>query len=272
MILSSSEVLKMSFNLKKITMVVVLILIAVISITKVAPWAGDPENHVYTIQKTDEKISTVMTLSGGSAATSATLSLLPGDMCTPIAEQLAELATYFLIILSALYLEKFMISLSGYIAFSVLIPLACLILCGVVIWNKKHWINIALKVAFFGIIIFAIVPASVKLSDMVYETQAVKVNETVEEYNNLDIQEESGGGLFNELSTITNETLDKVTSFVSGLLESLAVMIVTACIIPILVFVFLIWLVKTIFTSNVMTFDQSSIEALIDKVTGKKSE
>ena len=93
-------------NIKKLSLVAVILLIAVISFTKIAPWAAEPDNHTHSIEQTDEKISTVMTLSGGAAATSATLSLLPGDMCTPISEQLAELAKYFLMILSSLYLEN----------------------------------------------------------------------------------------------------------------------------------------------------------------------
>lgn len=253
-------------NIKKLSLVAVILLIAVISFTKIAPWAADPDNHTHSIEQTDEKISTVMTLSGGAAATSATLSLLPGDMCTPISEQLAELAKYFLMILSSLYLEKFMISISGYIAFSVLIPLACIILCGSIIFEKKNWSTIAGKIALLGIVFFIIVPASVKLSDMVYQTQAERVNAAVEEYNDLEIEGDSSSGIFSEFTTITNETINKITTFLSSLLESLAVMIVTACIIPVLVFVFLVWLVKTIFTSNVLTLDSSAIESVIKKI------
>lgn len=257
-------------NLKKVAVIVVILLVAVISFTVIAPIAADPDNHSHSIEQTDEKISTVMTLSAGAAGTSATLSLLPGDMCTPIADQLAELATYFMIILSALYLEKFMISLSGYIAFSVLIPLACLIVCGAIAFEKKNWYNIAGKIALLGIIFFIIVPASVKLSDMVYKTQADSVNNAVEEYNDLDIEGDSEGSVLNELSTLTSDTLDKVSSFLSSLLESLAVMIVTSCIIPVLVFIFFLWIVKTIFTSNVLTIDTGMVEKLLDKI--KKDE
>lgn len=256
----------MMMNLKKITVIAVILLLAVISITKIAPWAAAPENHAHSIEQTDNKIATVMTLSGGAAGTSATLSLLPGDMCTPIAEQLAELAKYFMLILSALYLEKFMISLSGYIAFSFLIPAACIILCVAIASGKKNWYNIAGKIAFVGLIIFIIVPASVKLSDMVYQTQAESVNNAVEEYNNLDIEGDNEGGFLSELTTLTSDTLDRVSSFLSSLLESLAVMIVTSCIIPVLVFVFLVWLVKTLFTSNILTIDESALEKIKDKI------
>ena len=90
--------MKFALNYKKIMIVALLTLLAVISITKIAPAAADPANHKHSIEQTEEKIASVMTLSGGAAATSATLSLLPGDMCTPLAEQLAELAKYFLLI------------------------------------------------------------------------------------------------------------------------------------------------------------------------------
>ena len=92
------------------------------------------------------------------------------------------------------------------------------------------------------------------------------MNVAVEEYNELDIDSESEGGFFNEITTITTNTFNKLTSFVSSLIESLAVMIVTACIIPIFVFVFLLWLVKTIFSSNTLTIDKISLEGIADKL------
>ncbi len=253
-------------DLKKIMIVVLLLLLAVFSVTKVAPWAKDPANHTHSIEQTEDKIATVMTLSGGAAATAATLSLLPGDMCTPIAEQLAELAKYFLVILSALYLEKFLIVISGFLTFAVFIPSSLVLKSISVLFDKKKLSDIAWKVALLGIVLFIIVPASVRLSDMVYQTQADKVNATVEEYNSLDIEGEAKDGLFDKITSIAGETKDKVTDFLSSLLESLAVMLVTSCIIPILVFVFLIWLTKTVFASNVLTFYAGAIETLKDLI------
>ena len=251
-------------NWKKGMIIALLVLFAVISITKIAPWAADPANHKHSIEQTEEKIADVMTLSGGAAATSATLSLLPGDICSPLAEQLAELAKYFLLILSSLYLEKFLISLSGYVTFAFLIPFACILLCLYVATGGKNLSRMAGKVAMVGIIIFAIVPASVLISDMVYQTQAAKVDETIEEYNGLEVEGDSDSGFFNEFTTITSETIDKITDFIDNLMESLAVMIVTSCVIPLLVLIFLIWLVRTIFSSNVLTLDPAAMDELAD--------
>lgn len=251
-------------NLKKIMIIALLILLAVGSITVIAPKAADPGRHRHSIEMTEDKISSVMKLSGGAAATSATLSLLPGDICTPLADQLADLAKYFLLILSALYLEKFLITLSGYISFMILIPLAAFFLGLAVVTEKTEHSRTAMRMALIGVIIFCIVPASVKLSDMVYKTQEYKVNEAIEDYNELEIEGDSDTGLFSELTSITTDTIDKITNFIDNLLESLAVMIVTACIIPLLVFAFLIWLIKVIFPSNVFVLDRSSIDALKD--------
>ena len=234
-------------SLKKFALVAVVLLAAVISFTIIAPWAADPVNHTSTIEKTENKISAVMTLSGGAAGASATLSVLPGDLCTPLATELAELAKYFLIILSALYLEKFLITISGYITFSVLIPLALIIVAAVIISGNRRFLSLAGKLAIIGVIIYLIVPASTMLSDKIYQTQEDTVAQTIEEYNNLDISGDSDSGIIGEITTITTNTIDKVTNFISDLTESLAVMIVTACIVPVLVFVLLVWIMKVMF-------------------------
>ncbi|SFU58599.1 MULTISPECIES: hypothetical protein [Butyrivibrio] len=247
-------------NLKKITTIVILLLIAVISLTKIAPTAANPANHKHSIEQTDAKIATVMKLSGGAAAASATLSLLPGDLCTPISEQLADLASYFLLILSALYLEKFMITLTGYVSFSVLIPAACLLLSGAILLKKKSLSDMAARIGIVGIVIFLLVPSSIWLSDKVYQTQSAKVESTIEEYSDLNLEGESDSGLLSELSTITTDTIDKVSNFLKNMLESLAVMIVTACVIPLLVFVLLVWIVKTVFSSSALNIDKLVIK------------
>ena len=47
-------------NYKKIMIVALVLLIAVISFTKIAPAAADPANHKHSIEKTEEKIASVI--------------------------------------------------------------------------------------------------------------------------------------------------------------------------------------------------------------------
>jgi hypothetical protein len=103
---------------------------------------------------------------------------------------------------------------------------------------------------------------------MVYQTQASKVNDAIDDYNSLEIEGDAESGLFNEFNTITNETIENVSSFMDNLLESLAVMIVTSCVIPLLVFFFLVWLVKVVFSANILVLDTTSLEALTKRPLG----
>lgn len=57
--------------------------------------------------------------------TSALITLLPGDTATPIAEKMADVSGYLLVVLCAIYLEKYLVTITGYVAFTYLIPIAC---------------------------------------------------------------------------------------------------------------------------------------------------
>ena len=118
----------------------------------------------------------------------------------------------------------------------------------------------ATRIGIVGIIIFLIVPSSIWLSDKVYQTQSAKIESTVQESDNLDIEGDSDTGILSDLTTITTGTIDKVSTFLRNMLESLAVMIVTACVIPVLVFVLLVWIVKTIFSSTAFNIDKLVIK------------
>ena len=108
---------------------VVPILVALASIFVIAGYAASPEFHAATIASLDEKTGTVLELTAASTAASAAITLLPGDTATPIADKLAELSSYFLIVISAIYLEKYLTTITGYAAFVILIPAACLLQC-----------------------------------------------------------------------------------------------------------------------------------------------
>jgi len=94
------------------------------------------------------------------------------------------------------------------------------------------------------------------------------VNDAIDQYNDLEIGGGSDGGIISEFTSITTETIDHITDFVEDLMESLAVMVVTSCVIPVLVFVFLIWLVKVIFSANILTLDSAVVEAIAKKLRG----
>ena len=84
--------------------------------------------HTFTedwITAIDGNIETVLQLVGSSTAASVGITALPGDIATPIAESLIDFNKGFLAVLSALYLEIFIVSFSAMLVFSILIPVSC---------------------------------------------------------------------------------------------------------------------------------------------------
>ena len=101
--------------------VAVLLLVALIAVLVfgLAPHFSSPEAHAGVIATIDEKIDNVLTLTAGSAGASALISAIPGDAGSPIADKLMDLSTGFLIVLAALFLEKYLISIFSGVALGI---------------------------------------------------------------------------------------------------------------------------------------------------------
>lgn len=234
------------------------ILLALVSIFLIASYATSPEFHAGTIASLDQKNKTVLELAAASTAASAAISLLPGDTATPIANKLAELSSYFLIVISALYLEKYLTTITGYAAFLFLIPAACLLLSVNVFARRPVISRIAWKLMVFGIAIALVIPASVKVSDLIDETYNASIQMTIDSaiqttgQLEAEGEEDAGGlrGIINGVRDTVSGAGEQIKSVLNNFLDALAVMIVTSCLIPILVMVFFIWLVKLIIGSD----------------------
>ena len=163
---------------KTIIIVAILVAIGLISLFAISGFASSEENFPGTYAALDQKRTTVTELMGVTAASSTAISLLPGDAGTPVAEQLADLSGYFMFILGAICLEKWMVTITGTLAFKILIPVACAILIAATIFAAETWRSVGIKLICFALMMFAIVPASVVVTekiDNVLGTGAVSV-------------------------------------------------------------------------------------------------
>ena len=106
----------------KITIPVLLAVISIFLAPKLLAASGYAG---YCTEALNENRNTVLKLSASSAAASSAITALPGDLATPIATELAQMSKNFLIVLCALYLEKFVVAVSGTLVFQWLIPAAC---------------------------------------------------------------------------------------------------------------------------------------------------
>jgi hypothetical protein len=188
---------------------------------------------------------------------------LPGDAGTPIAEKLVDISSDFLIVLAAIYLEKYLLTVLGMVAFKILVPVGCLVFVAAILLGRHEGLSRSLyalsaRLVVFGLAVYLVVPASVKVSNMIEDTYQSSIQETLKtaEETTEAIEESAEEGeskdSTNPLAFLTQmpEELNKLTesaqNSLNNFIEALAVMIVTSCIIPILVLLFFLWLMRTI--------------------------
>ena len=252
------------------------VLFGLLSFFVIGELASSPDAQSGTIHALDQKKDTVMTLVGGSSATSAAITVLPGDVATPIAEKLVDLSSDFLIVIAAIYLEKYLLTVIGFLTFKIIVPLGCAIMCGCILSRGNEEVRSAIvgfviKAILMGIAMYLVVPVSVFVSSMIESTYQASLNETleaasqtaqkIEESASEESKSKEEQGWLERLQDIPNaiaEIPDEVGDLVeeakvalNNFIEALAVMIVTSCIIPVLVLAFFLWLVKAMLGINV---------------------
>ena len=252
-------------NKIKVLMVVVPLIIAFFSVFVVSGIASSVEFHADSIAALDEKQTTVLELTAASTAASAAISLLPGDTATPIAEKLADLSSGFLVVLCAIYLEKYLLTLTGFAAFNFLIPISCVLYAANVFLKRDGIRTIAKKLLIFGIAIVLVIPVSVQVSNLIEDTYQASIEATIESAKQTtgeveDSTEELTGeteqgfleGLISKItdgiSSVASGISEKVGDMINSFIEALAVLLVTSCVIPILVMLLFVWLVKITFS------------------------
>lgn len=264
-------------SIKNSVKAVIFILIGLISLFVVSRYATSIELHRKTIESLDSKKTTVMELTAASTAASAAVTLLPGDTATPIAEKLADLSSYFLMVICALYLEKYLVMITWYAAFGLLIPAACVV-CSVNVFRKNDSLKLlAKKLLIFGIAIVLVMPVSTKVSDLIEASYGESMEQTIEsakqtvEEIDTDTAEEGDGWIPGIISTVKDsvtEVTEKVENVLNNFIDALAIMIVTSCIIPILVLMFFTGLVKMMLGINIQL--PKKIPGISDFIKEKK--
>lgn len=253
------------FDRKKLLLVAIPLLAAFLSVFVLAKAATSPQFHAATIAALEDKQTTVLELTAASTAASAALTLIPGDTATPIAEKLADLSSCFLVVLCAVYLEKYLLTITGYVAFYFLVPAACLLFILFQFFPRDFLRVLAGKLLIFGLAIVLVIPVSVKVSDLIEDTYQSSIQATLDAAKETTAEVESSAqdsqsdkdegflsGLFSSITSgisgAVSSITDKVGDMVNSFLEALAVMLVTSCVIPILVILLFVWLIKAVFS------------------------
>ena len=274
----------------KMLLITAPLIFALLSFFLLARTTSSIDFHKANIESLEDKKDKVMELTAASAAASAAITLIPGDVATPIASELADLSSKFVIVICAIYVEKYLLTITGYLAFAILIPIACIIFSIAVLLHRRSMMRISFRVGLLGLAFFLVIPASLQVSRMIEDTYHESIEATINsatqtaeeieaesesiaesiqtEADAAESKEESSGGIadtiggwINSVSESGRELTENITSSVNqsteafrqlfnNMLEAFAVMLVTSCVIPILVLLLFVWMVKMIVGPN----------------------
>ena len=245
--------------------ILLLALAAALSIFVVAaklPEAGFIQDSLESVENSSD---TVMKFSAATLSASLAISALPDDFATPLADSLADMNVYFVAILVVLFLEKILIRFGIKAAFMILIPLACLAWI-VFLAVRKNFLNgLAVRLFALALALAFAVPCNTYITGIVAADLTEYVNETIEETQSgagkLNDAMEDGG----EEKTIFEKLSDLFQTAVSGIsdlmlhfqntirrcVNSIAILILTNCLMPLLTFFFLKWVLKELFQISV---------------------
>ncbi len=242
----------------KAAKIVFWIALAALSLTLLRRWLVSVDTYRTIIDSLDEKRATVFSLITASTAVSAAITLIPGDVGTPIAQQIAELSEYFMVVLGALYLEKYILTILGFVSSVILVPAASALSVAHELRPGSGWKRrLAVTLLVVGIAGVLIVPASVGVSNSIdrtfYDSIHAPMEAVIESSEEIGAEAQSEqnlwGAITNAAQSVTggvSTAVEKAKAAVNHLIESIVIMLVTDCVIPIAVVLFFVWAVRQI--------------------------
>lgn len=215
----------------------------------------------HSLESVEDSSDTVMRFSAATLSASLAISALPDDFATPLADSLADMNLYFVAILVVLLLEKLLIRYGIQAAFGILIPLACFIGGLFTVTKRSLLKSLAVRLCVLALAAAFVVPCSTHITSMVASDLTAYVNDTIEETEGgsgkLQEAMEDGGGdktMFEKLSDLFQTAIRDISDLmlhfqntIRKCLNSIAILILTNCLMPLLTFLVLKWILRELF-------------------------
>lgn len=243
----------MNQPMTKTLVALILVFIMVFSFFVLGKILSSPGALTGIVRSIDEKTETVLKLTATTTLASAAVSAIPDDTATPIAEKLADFTEYFLLILCVLYSEKYLLTILGTAVFRIVIPAACLMLLGGLFLKSGRAAKLAVKFGVVGLALYFLIPCSILVSDLVYDRYKISIDTAVSSAQALtdgtgapEGQEDRNDntGFFSSITGAVDRLLDRAANTLRQFVDTLAILIVTSCLIPLLTLVFFLWLIR----------------------------
>ena len=246
--------------------IALLVIVGIVSAWPLREVFSSPDTYAATIATLDEKKNNVLGMVAASTTASVAITAVPDDVGTPIAEKLMDLSSNLMLIMAVIYLEKYLLTIFGFATFGILVPVAmlCFIMSILLYYRSAvsgSFARLARKLIVLGAVLVATVPAGVFVTDMIDRTYEVSYSTEVAQEETAEADGEASAD--NPLDFILSipETIvdaasdisDELLGQVNRLIESVAVMLVTSCVIPVLVLLFFLWMANLLLGINIDT-------------------
>lgn len=170
----------------------ICVVLALVSFTVLAGRYSSQETYSHEIEQLDKRKEAAASMSVVAAAASAGVTLIPDDVCTPIAQQLAEVSKDLGLVTGAVILEKYAMTILGLAVFRFILPLSFLALAASFLAPKTATFKApcfaaATRILMASLIVWYSIPLGVRASDMVFATYEETIANTIE---NAELAEE----------------------------------------------------------------------------------
>ena len=232
-----------------------LAILVLISAFIVGPWAGNTRNleSVTRVLHQTKEQTTALNLT--VTVVSAAITLLPDDAATPIANEISQLSDPLMLSLCALYLMEYTLPFLERLAFTVLIPIGLACLAFSLYWRKNSLQRIGWKFILVAAICAGLIPLSTQLISSIYEIFDSSINATKTKVDTIHITfsqmlgEGTNGDVLKLIENYAKgigSLLDFLKSALGLLIDAVATLVITSCVIPLATAALAIWGIKSI--------------------------
>ena len=247
---------------EKLAKILFAIFIMVFSFTVLTYKIPESKYVQTTIDRLEKSQNTVMTFSGTTLATSLAISALPDDFASPLASTLSDLNTYFIFMFAVIFVEKLIVVEGIKISLAYIIPAACILYIIFILTTKDVFKNFANKLLILGISLIVVIPFSTHFTETVCEDYMAYVDATIAEADAGAAKINEVMSSNNEKSSIFDKLADAFKTAVQGVsdlltyfnnvikkcVNSVAIMLVTTFVLPLLILMLFRWLLNELFS------------------------
>lgn len=202
-----------------------------------------------SVEYLEESQNTVMKFSGTTIATS-------------LAGTISDLNTYFIFLFAVIFVEKLIVLEGVKLALKWIIPAACILYVISLFFTKEVFQKFAVKLLILGLSIIMVIPISTHVTESVCADYLDYVEETINEtdagaskindvMNSGDKDTTFFEKISNAFKTAIQSVSDLFTYFknvIKKCMNSVAIMIVTTFVVPMLILLLFRWLLKELFS------------------------